>query len=269
MQVSVGACRGSEAGEGGGKHHLEPVHMVWVIQRDFLLGKSALEAVNAALAPVPNPSHDRSIEQVRPSPPPLAPPQHNQPAVEPVHRDTHVSAVLRPVRAELWQLAELHPFHPYISSAPGAVQVNTIRSSLAALSSGASAVGLPQPHLNRTALCDLPDSALEPVYLARRDDLRAHLHATARPKALRGAPLDGAGLADLVEALVAALNDQEFPTAGSMLEAFNQRLVMEVADAHAEALRRLPLPVAEVRPPPVVCGTYGVAQQGCAMRGRE
>lgn len=127
------------------------------------------------------------------------------------------------------------------------LQVNTIRTSLAALSRGSAAIGLPQPHLNRTALCEIPESEYDPTYLARRDDLRAHLHATARAKALRGAPLDGPGLADLVEALVAALNDQEFPTAGSMLEAFNQRLVMECSDAHAAALEALPLPVDEVQ----------------------
>lgn len=131
------------------------------------------------------------------------------------------------------------------------MQVNTIRASLSALSRGSSAIGLPQPHLNRTALCDLPDAEFEPAYLQRRDDLRAHLHATARAKSLRGAPLDGRGLADLVEALVAALNDQEFPTAGSMLEAFNQRLVLECSDGHAAALAALPLPVDEVRRPPL------------------
>lgn len=46
--------------------------MVWVIQRDFLLGKSAIEAVNHALAPVPNPGQDRSIDQACPHAPAAA-----------------------------------------------------------------------------------------------------------------------------------------------------------------------------------------------------
>lgn len=114
------------------------------------------------------------------------------------------------------------------------------------LARDSSAIGLPQPHLNRTALCELPEAALDATYLQRRDELRQHLHATAAAKALRGAPLDGPALSDLVEALVAALNAQEFPTAGSMLEAFNQRLMMECSEAHAATLLALPLPVEEV-----------------------
>lgn len=35
--------------------------MLWVIQRDFLQGKSVQELVKEALAPVPNPSHDKAI----------------------------------------------------------------------------------------------------------------------------------------------------------------------------------------------------------------
>jgi hypothetical protein len=64
---------------------------------------------------------------------------------------------------------------------------------------------------------------------------------------LRGAVLDGAALADLIEALVAALNDQDMPTAGSMLEAFNQRLVMDCVDVHSAALGAVMLPSDVVR----------------------
>ena len=46
------------------KKHLEPLHMVWCIQRDFLLGKSTQAALSDALAPVPNPHHEPSLEQV-------------------------------------------------------------------------------------------------------------------------------------------------------------------------------------------------------------
>lgn len=35
--------------------------MLWVIQRDFLQGKSVQQLVKDALAPVPNPSKDKAI----------------------------------------------------------------------------------------------------------------------------------------------------------------------------------------------------------------
>ena len=45
--------------------HLERLHMVWVIQRDFLQGKSTQAALEEALAPVPNPHAEPSIDQAR------------------------------------------------------------------------------------------------------------------------------------------------------------------------------------------------------------
>jgi 2-methylcitrate dehydratase PrpD len=57
------ACRPESAA--GSQGQLQPVHMVWCIQRDFLQGSSTQAAVDAALAMVPNPDHDRSIDQVR------------------------------------------------------------------------------------------------------------------------------------------------------------------------------------------------------------
>jgi hypothetical protein len=35
--------------------------MLWVIQRDFLQGKSVQQLVKDALAPVPNPNNDKAI----------------------------------------------------------------------------------------------------------------------------------------------------------------------------------------------------------------
>lgn len=40
---------------------VEPGSMLWVIQRDFLQGKSVQQLVDDALAPVPNPSNDKAI----------------------------------------------------------------------------------------------------------------------------------------------------------------------------------------------------------------
>jgi hypothetical protein len=126
------------------------------------------------------------------------------------------------------------------------LQVNHIRESITILARDSVAMGLPQPHLNRTNLCNLPDSQLNAPYIESRELLREHLRASARPKALRGVPLTGSGAADLVVAVVDALNSRNMPTSGSMLEAFNQQLLYELVEQHAHAMEGLHLPVAVV-----------------------
>lgn len=41
---------------------VQPGSMLWLIQRDFLEGKSVQQLVKDALAPVPNPSHDMELD---------------------------------------------------------------------------------------------------------------------------------------------------------------------------------------------------------------
>ena len=65
-------------------------------------------------------------------------------------------------------------------------QVNDIRRSLAVLARDSTAFGLPQPHLNRTGLCDIPESSFDPNYINARDQLRLHLHSSARGKRMGG-----------------------------------------------------------------------------------
>jgi hypothetical protein len=45
---------------------VQPANMLWLIQRDFLQGKTVQQMVHEALLPVPNPNSDRDIEQVCP-----------------------------------------------------------------------------------------------------------------------------------------------------------------------------------------------------------
>lgn len=104
-------------------------------------------------------------------------------------------------------------------------QLNRIRESLHVLARSSSALGLPQPHLNRTALCTLGDEALAPGYVGARAAARARVAELAGPKLVRGATLSGADLARLIEDSVAALNAREIPTAGSLVEYFNRELV--------------------------------------------
>ena len=43
-------------------------------------------------------------------------------------------------------------------------------------------MGLPQPHLDRTRLCELGDEAFDKGYLEKRERLKSLLKATARSK---------------------------------------------------------------------------------------
>lgn len=45
----------------------------------------------------------------------------------------------------------------------------------------------PQPHLDRTRLCELGEEAFEGAYLEKRDALKQLIRGMARPKARRGA----------------------------------------------------------------------------------
>ena len=49
---------------GGGSSPVEPGNMLWLIQRDFLEGKTVQDMVSEALQPVANPYEDQDIAQV-------------------------------------------------------------------------------------------------------------------------------------------------------------------------------------------------------------
>ncbi|KAL4550699.1 hypothetical protein Ndes2526B_g08809 [Nannochloris sp. 'desiccata'] len=99
---------------------------------------------------------------------------------------------------------------------PAITQLNRIRQGLAAITGNSTALGLPQPHLDRTRLCEIPDEELDPGYVQKREELKAFTMESALPKVVKGQALDGPGLADLISQVVTALNDRDIPTAGSL-----------------------------------------------------
>mmetsp|Transcript_7092 Transcript_7092/g.20767 ORF Transcript_7092/g.20767 Transcript_7092/m.20767 type:complete len:616 (-) Transcript_7092:489-2336(-) len=175
-----------ESQEGARQQGLEAGNMLWLIQRDFLQGKTVGAMVADALAEQPNPHHDKDIDQV-----------------------------------------------------------NRIRQSLSLIAHNSTAFGLAQPHLDRTRLCTLEDSALDPAYVRQRSRLQSLVKSLARPKNIRGMPMTGPGLALLIERMVSALNARDIPSAGSMLEYFNKELLYQCRDAYVARLEELPIPVAE------------------------
>ena len=187
-----------------------PDSLLWLIQRDFLEGSTVTDMVDQALRGVANPT-----------------------------KDAHVA------------------------------ELNRIRASLRALAANHDAFGLTQPHLERTRLCELRDDQLEPGYVEQREKLKAHVRASAVAKPSIGAALasgfetasnerfretpdarresaelamTGVELAALIERSVAALNEGDFPTAGSVVDAFNRDAMERRVEAYERALNAVALP---------------------------
>lgn len=151
--------------------------MLWVIQRDFLQGKTVQQLVADALAPVTNPQNDKAI-----------------------------------------------------------AETNRIRASLTSIAKNSTGFSLPQPHLDRTKLCDLADSELDQRYVTQRDALRQLVKQQARQKLVGGQPLTGKALANLLQTLVAALNAKEIPTGAGLIESFNREIVTKALELYQQKL---------------------------------
>lgn len=127
----------------------------------------------------------------------------------------------------------------------GIDQLNHIREGLEMISKSSTSIGLPQPHLDRTRLCELDESELNPEYVAQRDVLRDLVKSKASPKSVRGEMLDGQGLVSLITETVTALNEREFPTSASLVHFFNKDLVAKCKDAFVKNLMHQELPAEE------------------------
>lgn len=126
-------------------------------------------------------------------------------------------------------------------------ELNKIRSSLTAIAGNSTGYSLPQPHLDRTRLCELADSELDPRYLRQRDGLRAVVMAMARRKVVGNRQFSGSQLSELLIDLVKALNEKEIPTGASLLESFNQQLVGRALDSYTARMDALKVPTTEER----------------------
>ncbi|XP_068635823.1 uncharacterized protein [Aristolochia californica] len=164
----------------------EPAKLLWLIQRDFLQGKTVQEMVDEALRRVPNVDGEKSI-----------------------------------------------------------AQVNQIRESLAIMGDNSTAFSLPQPHLQRTKLCDMEDNELDPVYVKKRDQLKQLVASIVRPKIVQGKPLNGKEFVSFLEQILEALNKGEIPSTGSLVELFNKGILERCLKLYNERMARLGLPMSE------------------------
>jgi hypothetical protein len=95
---------------------------------------------------------------------------------------------------------------------------------------------LPQPHLDRTKLCELDDSQLDKRYLTQRDGLRTVVQDRAKAKVVGGQQLTGKTLARLLQSLISALNAKEIPTGASLIESFNREIVAKALQLYVAKL---------------------------------
>lgn len=165
----------------------EPAKLLWLIQRDFLQGKSVQEMVDEALRQVPNANGDKNIDQI-----------------------------------------------------------NQIRDSLAVMGDNSTAFSLPQPHLQRTKLCDMKDSELDPMYVKKRDQLKAVVSSIIRPKIVQGKTLNGKEFVSFLEQILEALNKGEIPSTGSLVEVFNKGILERCLKLYNGRMGGLRLPTSEM-----------------------
>ncbi|CAN1131821.1 Guanylate-binding protein 4 [Linum perenne] len=124
-------------------------------------------------------------------------------------------------------------------------QVNQIRESLAIMGDNSTAFSLPQPHLQRTKLCELKDSELEQSYVSRREKLKKIVSSIIRPKIVQGKSLNGEEFVAFLEQILEALNKGEIPSTGSLVEVFNKAILERCLKIYSEAMAKLNLPLTE------------------------
>ncbi|KAK3126547.1 hypothetical protein QOZ80_7AG0558230 [Eleusine coracana subsp. coracana] len=162
----------------------EPAKLLWLIQRDFLQGKSVQQMVDEALQQVPNNNGEKYIDEI-----------------------------------------------------------NQIRDSLAVMGDNSTAFSLPQPHLQRTQLCDMEDQELDPLYVQRRDQLKQIVTSMVKPKIVQGRTLNGKEFVSFLGQILEALNKGEIPSTGSLIEVFNKAILERCLKVYNERMGKSGLPV--------------------------
>ncbi|KAM3279160.1 hypothetical protein ACQJBY_046460 [Aegilops geniculata] len=122
-------------------------------------------------------------------------------------------------------------------------EVNQIRDSLAIMGDNSTAFSLPQPHLQRTKLCDLKDQELEPLYVQRRNELKQLVASMVKPKIVQGRTLNGKEFVSFLGQILEALNKGEIPSTGSLVEVFNKGILERCLKVYTERMEIVVLPV--------------------------
>lgn len=132
---------------------------------------------------------------------------------------------------------------PNSEKSPDIEHSNRVREALKSMASSVTAVGLRQPHLNRTALCELDDAQLDAGYIRERAELRNKVMALASPRRGPRGLMKASDLLKLIRDTIDVLNTAKIPSAGNLVEVFNRDLLQECADAYARAIEATTLPI--------------------------
>uniref|UniRef100_A0A0A9CR99 Guanylate-binding protein/Atlastin C-terminal domain-containing protein n=1 Tax=Arundo donax TaxID=35708 RepID=A0A0A9CR99_ARUDO len=122
-------------------------------------------------------------------------------------------------------------------------EINQIRDSLAVMGDNSTAFSLPQPHLQRTKLCDMEDQELDPWYVKRRDQLKQIVASMVKPKIVQGRTLNGKEFVSFLGQILEALNKGEIPSTGSLVEVFNKAILERCLKVYNERMGKAGLPV--------------------------
>ena len=207
--------RGSGRGGSGGRRHASewtPPALLWLVQRDFLEGSSVNDYLQRALQPVPHAPSDQHGER------------------------------LNAIRASLAAFETLGRDGTGGSGSGGGGATGGSVGGVGGTLGGMAGMGLVQPHVRRTELCELSPTELAPEYLAGLRRVRGWVsqHASARGSRVWRS---GAELAGQVSQLVNVLNAQRIPSAGSVIDAFNRELVTRTLAELRSSLSSLKLPL--------------------------
>ena len=140
-----------------------------------------------------------------------------------------------------------------VAAPPGdehAAQLNTIREVLGKFKN-MRGLGLPQPHDQRTSLCEIEAHKFSPEYRAGLGRVERWLAQHTTPSQagdrIRTAGghgwLHGAELSQVVAQVVNALNEHDIPTPGSVIDSFNRDVRDRAVEQLRSALAALPLPL--------------------------
>ena len=208
---------GGGGGGGGGHRHASdwtPPALLWLVQRDFLQGSTVNDYLRQALQPVPHQPSDQHGER------------------------------LNAIRASLAAFDGLGGGGSSSGNALGGGGLGGGGGGNAGNPLGGMAgMGLVQPHVRRTELCELSPSDLAPEYLAGMRKVRGWVAQHASGKGSGRVWRSGTELATQVSQLVNVLNAQRIPTAGSVIDAFNRELVTRTLIELRGSLGRIVLPL--------------------------
>ena len=140
-----------------------------------------------------------------------------------------------------------------VAAPPGdehAAQLNTIREVLGKFKN-MRGLGLPQPHDQRTSLCEIEPHKFSSEYRAGLGRVERWLAQHTTPAQagdrIRTAGghgwLHGAELSQVVSQVVSALNEHDIPTPGSVIDSFNRDVRDRAVEQLRAALAALPLPL--------------------------